>query len=234
MKNHPNKIKVVLIDDEPDALFVLKKFLNDHPDVIVLAEANDVATGMAAIHLHQPDLIFLDIQLGDKNGFDLLNHFPLPTFQIIFCTGFAQFALQAIKNNALDYLIKPIDPEELKAAVQKAIQQKTTLKPPRLAVHASGEVLFVDTNDVCQIESDGAYTTIQLADNRRFVQVRSLREYEEILPAHSFFRTHQSHLVNLNYIEKFHPENLTLKMRNGSEIPVARRRRAEMTTALGL
>ena len=234
MKNHPNKIKVVLIDDELDALFVLKKFLNDHPDVIILAEANDVAAGITAIQEFQPDLIFLDIQLEGNNGFDLLDHFPLPSFQIIFCTGYAQFALQAIKKNALDYLMKPIDPMELKAAVQKAIQQKMTLKPPRLAVHAAGEVLFVDTNDVCQIESDGAYTTIQLADNRRFVQVRSLREYEEILPAHSFFRTHQSHLVNLNYIEKFHSENLTLKMRNGSEIPVARRRRADMTTALGL
>ncbi len=234
MKNHVANLKTILIDDELDARFNLRLMLRQFPEMNIVAEANDVPSGIAAIKIHQPDLIFLDIQMGEKTGFDLLEHFPAPDFQVIFCTGFDQFALQAIKKNALDYLLKPVDPDELAAAVQKALKNKVERTPPRLTFQVSGEVWFVEMEKVSQIESDGMYSTIKLTDGRQCVQVRSLREFEEILPPGNFVRTHQSHLVNLNFVEKFLPETGFLKMKNGSEIPVARRRRTDILLALGL
>jgi two-component system, LytTR family, response regulator len=234
MNNQTYPLNIVLIDDEPDARAVIRLLLKPFPEVKIVAEASNVQQGIATIEKHQPDLIFLDIQLGDETGFDLLAHFPMPHFQVVFCIGFDQYAVQAIKKNALDYLLKPVDPDELEATMQKAFQHKSAKIPPRLAFYTAGEVCFVETKHVCHIESDGAYTTIQVADGRRFVQVRSLREFEEILPSNLFIRTHQSHLINTSFVEKFLPEALILKMKNGNEIPVARRRSAETRFALGI
>jgi two-component system LytT family response regulator len=234
MRSQRNILRTVVIDDEADARTNLRLLLGAHTEIQITAEASDVTGGIAAIRAQTPDLVFLDIQMGDRTGFDLLEVFPLPSFQVIFCTGYDQFALQAIKKNALDYILKPIDPDDLAAAVQKALQANLIKNPPRLAFQVAGEISFVEMNQVYHIESDGMYTTIRLADGRKFVQVRSLREFEEILPGNIFVRTHQSHLVNLGFVEKFQPENLVLHLKSGVEVPVARRRRAEIQTALGL
>jgi two-component system LytT family response regulator len=234
MKNEPHTLRTILIDDETDARINLRLFLGVHAEVQVVAEANNVSGGISAIRAHAPDLVFLDIQMGGHTGFDLLEAFPVPNFQVIFCTGFNQFALQAIKKNALDYIMKPIDPDDLAAAVQKATRAKLVKNPPRLAFQTAGEVCFVEMDHVYHIESDGMYTTIRLADGRKFVQVRSIREFEELLPGSSFMRTHQSHLVNLAFVEKFLPDNMVLQLNNGLEVPVARRRKAEIQSALGI
>jgi two-component system, LytTR family, response regulator len=234
MKISLRNLKTILIDDEPDARINLRLFLKSYPEITVVADADTVLNGVAAIKKHKPDLIFLDIQMGQETGFDLLQHFPKPDFKTIFCTGFDHFALQAIKNNALDYIVKPIDPDDLALAIQKAFNHHLPKTSPRLAFQTGGETYLIEMDKICHIESDGMYATVQLSDGRRFVQIRSLREFEAVLPENLFFRTHQSHIVNLNFIEKFSSENFLLKMKNGPQIPVARRRRIEMTTALGL
>lgn len=235
MKNHPNAaLRAIIIDDEPDARATLRLFLTKHPEVQVMAEASDVPSGIAAIRAHTPDIVFLDIQMGNKTGFDLLATFAAPLFQVVFCTGFDQFALQAIKKNALDYILKPIDPNDLAIAIQKAGKTKRNQKIARLAVQNSGEVYFLDPCNICHIESDGMYTTIRLADGKKYVQVRSLREYESMLPPDNFIRTHQSYLVNIGFVVKFRADTQLLQMKNGMEIPVARRRKTEVQLALGL
>jgi two-component system, LytTR family, response regulator len=229
-----NYLRVILIDDEADACAVLRLMLQSNKDVQIVAEVNDVVSGVAAIQIHQPDVIFLDVELGAQTGFDLLEQFPVPQFQVIFCTGFGQYAVRAIKKNALDYLVKPIDPDELAQAIEKAIKNKRSKAPQKVFFQDAGEVYFIEIDRICRIESDGAYTTIYLADGRKFVQARSLREYEEILSPPQFIRTHQSHLVNIDFVQKFVTDGLVLQMKNGNLIPVARRRKADALVAFGI
>lgn len=238
MQNRANhnqsQLTALLIDNEPDARTALRILLREHPQIQIIGEAADVPTAASLIRFHQPDLIFLDVEMGGQTGFDLLSEFPAPAFQVVFCTGFEQFALRAIKQNALDYLMKPVDPDELELAVEKATRQKQAGRTQRIALRTGEEICLVEPREICHIESDGAYTTVRLCDGRRFVQARSLREFEEMLPTGVFLRIHQSFLVNLSQVEKFFSEKSALAMRSGREIPVARRRKLELLEALGL
>ena len=214
---------------------MLRRF---HPDVEILAEAEDVQSSIEAIRQHQPNLIFLDVQMHDGTGFDLLEAFPEPGFQVVFCTGYARFAVRAFRFNALDYLLKPLDPDDLEAALNKARRAvaqpiaPAEKVPERLLLPMPSGHWVVTVGDIQRIESDGGYSTIFLRDGRRSVQARPLRAFEETLPTALFFRAHQSHLVNIESIAQVESNSEWILLHDGQRVPLARRRRAEFETFL--
>ncbi|RYG52416.1 MAG: response regulator transcription factor, partial [Chitinophagaceae bacterium] len=235
-------IKTVVVDDEPYACKALLTLLEKHcPEIQVQAACNSVADAEARIAQLKPQLVFLDIEMPHKNGFELLEQFTPGTFHVIFTTSYDQYAIKAIRLSALDYLLKPIDPQELKAAVNKATDVLSTstlpsqldillekLRQPsalsnRIALPTLDglQVIAVDTILYCQANSN--YTTLVLKDRQKLIVSRTLKEIEEMLDEYSFLRIHHSWLVNLNEIKKYtRGEGGTLMMSDGVEVDVSR------------
>ena len=212
-------IKALIIDDEEHAQIALKALLDLYcPEVQVIACASTLSAGKNLIETLNSDLIFLDIMIGEEFGFDLFNHIDRLDLPIIFTTGHSEFAIQAFRVNALDYLLKPIEPNELKAAVgrvkiqlprQTLQQQISSLakslyqqKIDQLAIHSSNGTTFIDFNDIMHINGEGSYSTFFLNDNKQVIASKNLGYYYNILPKDIFYRCHQSHLVNLQYVSK--------------------------------
>lgn len=238
-------LKTYLIDDEPYCTDVLRLLLEKHcPEIQVTGVFNDAEAALEAIRNIPPDLVFLDIEMPLLNGFDLLRQCDPITFKLIFTTAYDQYAVKAFKFNALDYLLKPIDRDELIRAAEKAqsaplllqaqveaVQYlKTNPVPDRIALPVGSELLFVETGDILFCESDGSYVSFHLATRSKPVIVsKSLREVEELLNNPLFFRSHNSYLVNLKHIEKIvRTDGGEIVMRNKRSLPVSRSKKAEL------
>ena len=235
------RLKTIIIDDEQESLDVLRMEL-EHccPQVDILDCIDNPFKAIEKIKLLQPDLIFLDIEMPGLNGFDLLNKLTNYNFDVIFVTAYDEFAIQAIKVSAMDYLLKPIDSEELMDAVHK-VQEKikhelahehvdillTNLRDKsgeysKLAIPDNEGIEFVSMRDILYCQSDGNYTRI-FTEGDKYIVSKSLKHFEEILPEKFFFRTHQSFLVNLSYIKKYlRGSGGELILSNGAVIQVAR------------
>ncbi|HVK49753.1 MAG TPA: LytTR family DNA-binding domain-containing protein [Pseudobacter sp.] len=212
-------IKCIIIDDEPNSVEVLHEMLTRFcPVVSVAATADNIKTARDLIMTHQPDLIFIDIEMPFGNAFDLLNNLPSINFEVIFVTAFDNYALNAIKLSALDYLLKPVSIKDLQAAVMKAeekIKSKNissrienllyNLKSPpssskRLALPTFEGLIFLDTDDFVRLEASNNYTFIFLKDKSKIIVSRPLKEFESLLDMSNFSRVHHSHIINHNYI----------------------------------
>lgn len=242
----------VIIDDEPHNIDALRASLAAHcPDVVVAAAAPGAEAGIAAIREAQPDLVFLDIQMPRATGFDVLRALAPVTFEVIFVTAFDQFGLQAIKFSALDYLLKPVDPEELKAAVTKARERVAARQKnlhidnllayirderghtPRIALPTFEETLFVEVRQIVRCEASNNYTLVFLEEGARVLVSKTLKEFSEMLTVHHFARTHQSHLVNLAFVKSWLREDGgVLSMRDGTRIPISRQNREAIKTLI--
>jgi len=237
-------IKAVCIDDEMHCLKTLTMLLKEYcPDVEVMDKCNDAETGIRAIEKHKPELVFLDIEMPAMNGFELLEKIPEVNFELIFTTSYDKYALKAIHFSALEYLLKPIDGEELQKAVQKAARrlqhplsqqieilfQKLHSLPGamhKLAVPTMEGLQMISIDSIINCTSDGNYTIFILKNKQKLISSRTLKEIEEMLEDHSFFRVHHSHLVNLNEIEKYiKGEGGYLLMSDGATVDVSRRRK---------
>ncbi|HEU4471491.1 MAG TPA: LytTR family DNA-binding domain-containing protein [Flavisolibacter sp.] len=240
-------MKVVLVDDEQKALDALSWQLSSFcPDVEVTAACNTVRSAVQAIQKDMPQAVFLDIEMPVENGFDLLAHFdPIP-FEVIFTTAYDQFALKAIKFSALDYLLKPVDPAELQAAVKKLQARERPesrqddlhmllnnyltrqKKTARFALPTAEGLIFLEAADIVHCESESNYTHIYLADGKKFLIAKTLKDVESLLEGCDFFRVHHSHLINIRLIRKMlKKDGGTLLMQNGSEIAIARNRKEQ-------
>lgn len=235
--------KAIFIGDDSRTLELLKKTVGTFiPNVSVVGEALDIKSGIGAVNEHEPDLLLMDIRLKDGSGFELIDHFGKPEFKIIFISSYSDYAVKAIKYNAVDYLLKPIKEEELAQAIRKAddlIRYEEKLqaralgksisdlnKPHRLVLKSLDQVHVIDTMEIVRIEADGNYSTFFLTDGRKIVVSKSTKEYEETLIEQGFHRIHKSHLVNINKMSYFDKtEGGTLVMSNGDEVPVASRKR---------
>ena len=193
-----------------------------------------------------PDIIFLDILLGDGTGFDLLEIFPNLQAQIIFITATDEYAVRAFRFAAVDYLLKPVEPNLLQAAVKRATQQlhfthteslkllKETIKTPeslpkRLSLHTHDKIIVVEIEQIIRCESEDNNTRFFLAKGEKIFVTKTLKQYDQMLQAHHFMRTHQSHLVNLNYVQEFiKKDGGYLKMKNGDKVPVSVRKRQQL------
>ena len=235
-------MKALLIDDEPsnneNLLLLLKSYA---PDVQVCAVAENVDQALKAIKLHQPELVFLDIQLHDQSGFDLLKQLDEINFEIIFITAYNQYGIQAVKFAALDYLLKPVDIDELTLAVGKArtaigqrqknerlnylleyLKDDNQIKP-RIALPLFGETRYVNISDIIRCEADNTYTRFLLINNEQLLVSKTLKEYADMLANYGFLRSHQSHLVNTIYIKSWLREDGgSLLLTDGTKIPVSK------------
>ncbi|MES2808382.1 MAG: LytTR family DNA-binding domain-containing protein [Bacteroidota bacterium] len=245
-------MRAIIVDDEVANIENLAALLNKHcPGVAVVASATNNADAAALMQLHQPDLLLLDIQLKDDTGFNLLRMLPQKTFEIIFVTAFDQYGVQAIKFAALDYLLKPIDIDELIAAINKADiksrdkhqnQQldfllanirKEDKQPLKIALPQQKEIRYVPVTDIIRCEADNVYTFFYLQNGERILVSKSLKEFAGLLEPNGFFRAHQTHLVNVTAIKSWLKEDGgTLQLNNGDKIPVSRPNRDRLKTVL--
>jgi two-component system, LytTR family, response regulator len=238
------KIRSIVIEDEVLVRQGIVHQLNKHSDIDILGEAGSVADAEVLVHACKPDLIFLDIQLTDGTGFDLLQKLAHPP-QVIFITAHADFALQAIKAGALDYLLKPLDEEELNAAIQKVRQSKMNLQKDHLQnaqdyLNGIKEKMVLRTNDgaylvwfheIVYCKSDGPYTYFMLSDGRKIIVSKTMKEYELVLPEANFIRCHHSFIVNIKEIIKLDKQD-QIVLRNKELIPVSNRKKEMVLAAL--
>ena len=239
-------IKVLIIDDEQHCIDRLINLLMPTYEKLieVAGTVQDVEQGIRAITLLKPELVFLDVQIHDKTGFDLLRLLPEINFAIIFTTAYERFAIQAIKFSAIDYLLKPIDADELNFALLKLINdtskkltsqkietllqntQKNTGISKKIIVPTITGFEFLEIANIIRCESDINYTTIYLRDRQKLVVAKTLKEFEELLTDHSFFRIHNSHLINLAFIKRYNKgKGGSVILYDGSEIEVSHRRK---------
>lgn len=244
------KITAVIIDDMLDAREVLASDLAQHcPEVEIIGQADSVVSGAKLLRGIQPDLIFLDILMGDGTGFDLLDIFPDMDAKLIFITATDEFAIKAFRFAAIDYLLKPLNTQQLKEAVQKVKDQISTslesislLKetinnpgqlPTRISLHAQDKISVVAIDQIVRCESDGNNTIFMLADGEKIFVTKTLKSYDVMLSEHRFKRVHQSHLINIHFIQEYvRKEGGYLKMRNGDIVPVSVRKKAEVIEML--
>lgn len=237
-------IKAIIIDDEPDCCDVLHTLLERYcPEVEVQSIYTSPEKALKALSKHTVQLVFLDIQMPHINGFELLEKLGNINFNVVFTTSFDQYAIKAIRFSALDYLLKPVDKDELRAAVDKAIQrvnqpmmqqleillQKIHLpsrQPGRIALPTMEGLQVIQVNTIISCSSSSNYTILLLKENQKLIVSRTLKEIEEMLGEYNFMRVHHSYLVNLNEINKYiRGEGGSLIMSDGSVIDVSRSRK---------
>ncbi|MCD4664085.1 MAG: LytTR family DNA-binding domain-containing protein [Bacteroidales bacterium] len=240
--------KALIIDDESKARNALKNLLGKHClNIDVVGEADCVKTGLDKIKGLKPDVIFLDVQMPDGTGFDLLEQVPEIKFKIIFASAYDKFAIRAFKFSAVDYLQKPVEPEQLIEACSKLsgddkyteINEKLEVllsnrnNFEKIALPTIDGIIFVKIKEINRCESDNNYTNIFLNDGERILVSRTLKDYDEMLSPFNFFRIHKSHLINLAYLKRYKKgEGGYVIMEDGSELEVSRRRKEEFLAAL--
>ncbi|MDE1207446.1 LytR/AlgR family response regulator transcription factor [Tenacibaculum larymnensis] len=240
-------MKALIIDDEAKARSVMEMMLIEFfPEIKSVITADNLLNGVKEINQHTPDIVFLDIEMPEYSGLEILDFISEPIeFQLIFTTAYQQYALDALKLSAIDYLVKPIDREELRVAMNKAkvnINQKKvtvqfselknaiqSLSSHKIALEVPGEIIFVSHEDILYLEADGMYTKVHLANRERELICKPLAYFENQLQGNNlFFRCHRSYLINLHYLEKFvKKDGDFLLMQNQTTIPISKTKKQE-------
>lgn len=247
-------VRAVIIDDEPKNLRILSRLLNDYcPMVALVGEADNGQAGIELIRREKPNLVFLDIEMPYGNAFDMLDALQPVDFEIIFVTAFDTYSLKAFRYSALDYLLKPIDIGELKKAVGRAVERITAKKMDfmqlelllnrlgksqsvinKLALPSDEGLIFVSVEDIIRCESKGGYTYFYKQNGEKVISSRNIKEYEDILPENIFFRVHNSHIINLQFVKKYHKgRGGCIEMQDGALIEVAIRRKDDFLSRFG-
>jgi two-component system LytT family response regulator len=241
--------KTVLIDDESKARTALRNLLevNCSTRITVIGEADCVKKGLEIIETLKPELVFLDVQMPDGTGFDLLEQIGEVNFKVIFASAFDKFAIQAFRFSALDYLLKPVESEALIEAVSKLdesdryremnkklevlLSNKNSFE--KIALPTLDGIIFVKIKEIVRCESDNNYTGIYLKSGEKIMVSRTLKEYDDMLTPFNFFRIHKSHLINLSFLNRYKKgEGGFVIMEDGSELEVSRRRKDEFLDAI--
>lgn len=238
-------MKLIIIDDEDRARKSIIDLLKLSPhNLDIIAEAADVRSGIEAIRKHKPDLVILDIDMPDGTGFDLLKELDYIHFKVIFVTAYEEFAVRAFDYSAIDYILKPVDPVKLMDAISKAQkivdQENVNLRlnalfanleninpdSKKLVLKTSEKIYIVNTSDIIRCESDMGYTQFFLADGKKILVSRNLKDYDLMLDGLGFFRIHQSHLINLKFIDYYDKtEGGSVIMKDNSHLPLSRRKK---------
>lgn len=244
-------IKALIVDDEQSSIDLLQWLLNQYcPDVTAIRSARSVPDAMLLLPSFRPDIVFLDIQMPHRSGFDLLTSIDTWDFEVIFTTAFNEFAIQAIRFSALDYLLKPVDETELKKAVER-FKAKRMYAPAgqilfrnfiqnisqgnrekfRLALAGTSEIKYVELQEIIRLQAESNYTRIFLNGSKMFVSAKTLKEYDELLNEYHFIRVHKSHLINPAHITSYDRAGI-LNMSDGSKVEVSRRKKDVLQKAL--
>ena len=246
-----DKIKSIIIEDEAQNRENLVRLIAGYcPQVEVAAQCASVAEARQDIIERHPDLVFLDIEMPGGNGFSLLESLPDVHFEVIFVTAYDHYGIQAIKFSALDYILKSIDPDELRNAVEKAslkiaqkeenvrmlhLLQNARSEPSNrtIALSLADSIEFVPVQSIVRCESDSNYTTFFLKTGEQLIVSRTLKEFDELLAPHGFLRVHQSHLININEIKSYvKTDGGYIRMKDGATVSISRQRREMVLKAL--
>jgi two-component system LytT family response regulator len=246
-------IKAIIIDDEINNQELVANLLKAYvQNVQIVAVSNSVETAFQAINEHKPDLIFLDIQMPDGTGFDLLKKFDKINFKIIFITAFQEYAIEAFKYSAIDYLMKPLSPASLIDACKKIedITQDDDLNlrikallnninessksKKKIVLKTMERIYSVDVSDVVRFESDGGYTKVYLADGKRIMVSRTLKDFDDLLNEVGFLRVHNSHLINMEHLFCFEKTEGHIVMKDDSIVPVSNRKKEHLLELLNM
>jgi two-component system LytT family response regulator len=243
-------LTAILVDDIPVALNMLEHDItNNHPEVNIIGKAKSVVEAAKLLRKQQPDILFLDIMLGDGTGFDILEIFPDLKSKIIFVTASDAFAIKAFKFAAIDYILKPYSDEDLAVSIEKAqsqiqpdkeqlhvLQEAVTApnnKPSKISLHTSEKIIVVNIEDIIRCKADNNYTTFYFKDNSKILVSKTLKYYADMLKEVSFLRVHQSHLVNTKFIKEFiKSDGGYLMLTDNSNVPVSIRKRNEVLEML--
>jgi len=241
MSENPT-FKAYIIDDVPEAIAALSADIEAYcPSIEIIATANSVVSGAKLLRESQPDILFLDVHLTDGTGFDILEIVGELTAKVIFTTGSNEFAIKAFRFSAMDYLLKPVDPDELMAAVQKVkeatfnnenidlLQQnmQATDGPKKIALHTQEKIQVVEIDNIIRCESTGNYTIFYFTDNKKLLVTKTLKEYDKLFASLGFLRIHQSHLINTAHIAEFvKTDGGYLLMKDGQKVAVSVRKKA--------
>ncbi len=244
-------IKAMIVDDEQSSIDLLQWLVNQYcPDISTLKSARSVQEAIPLLQAFKPDILFLDIQMPHQSGFDLLTTVENWNFEVIFTTAYNEFAIQAIRFSALDYLLKPLDETELRKAIER-YKAKRIYAPAgqllfrnfiqnisqgnkdkfKLALAGTTEIKYVQLDEIIRLQAESNYTHIFLAGNKVFVSAKTLKEYDEILQGHRFLRVHKSHMVNPAHIISYDKQG-ELTMSDGSKVEVARRKKEFLQQSL--
>ncbi len=248
------EIKAIIVDDEQRHHDILEKMLaNFCPNVSIMGHGYSVDEAVTLIKKHQPNLVFLDIEMPKGNGFAVFDHFEEPPFEVIFTTAYDLYAINAIKHAALDYLLKPINIQELKNAVERAekvlrkdssenIEKIQALKSniqlkdssfTKIALRSSEGIDFVEANRVIRVEANQVYSNFYLDNGKMIMVSKPLGEYEALLESCNFFRVHKSHMINLNHIEKYiRGKGGYVILKDGSHVDVSVRKKDKLLKRL--
>ena len=244
------KHTAILVDDLPAALSLLESDIQQkHPEISIIGKAASVVEAAKLLRKQQPDILFLDIMLGDGTGFDILEIFPDLRSKIIFVTASDEFAIRAFKFAAIDYVLKPYSDDDLKSAIEKAKQQiqpdseqlsvlKESItapnqRPKKISLHTLDKIVVVDLDEIVRCESDNNYTKFFFQDGSKILVTKTLKSYSDMLKNYQFLRVHQSHLVNVKYVKAFiKSDGGYLILKNKDTVPVSVRKRAEVIEAL--
>jgi len=249
-------IKAFIVDDESQSRNFLNKMLQQYfPDISIVGQASTCDEGIHGIKEHNPNIVFLDIQMKGETGFDLLNRLPIINFSLIFTTAFDKYAIKAFRFNAIDYLLKPIVTDELIEAVNK-VKYRTLdtqssskiqveqlyhdIKNPqkihdKIAIPTGEGFIVIPINEIVYCHADSNYTKFYLTDNKCLLSSYTLKQYDEILTTQSFFRAHRSYLINLDHIKSYRRgEGGGIVMSNGHEIELARTHKDEFMHLLNV
>ena len=249
-------IRIIIIDDEPLAIeslaLILKKKCKD--DVQVIATSNSPHLGKSLIEQHHPDLVFLDVEMPGMSGIDLVRSFSNPAFHVVFVTAYDAYAIEALRLSAIDYLLKPIEADDIvnvvtkiKTAIrknenllgtqiqnlEKLLTQNSISSESRIGIAMAEKIVFVNISDILYCEASGVYTNVYLLDGKKILASKPLGDFESQLTTNKFFRIHHSTLINLNYIKEFQRFNGGyVVMRNDAKLEVSHRKRKDFLDAI--
>lgn len=244
-------LKAVLIDDDESNLSSLSEKISNHcKQVQIIDRCDNPEDGIRSIDELKPDLVFLDIEMPQMNGFVMLQQLTYKSFELIFVTAYDHYAIKAIRSCALDYLVKPVEIEELKRAVARAEEKKK--QPPSssqldiliehlqkkqtklLTIPTSDGLQFINIENIIYLEASDNYSNIYLSTNQKFLVSRTLKDFEELLPLDIFIRIHHSTIVNKFYVDKYiRGEGGQVVMRNGNVLDVSKRKKSDFLQAIG-
>jgi two-component system LytT family response regulator len=244
-------MKAIIVDDESHARSLLSNTIKEHcKGIEIVAEAENVKEAVKLINKHNVELVFLDIEMPNENGFALFEYFDNPTFVTIFCTAYSEYAINAFEVSAIDYLLKPVSISKIQTAVEKAIKTRgqnqilkhitvlrenlTVNQLQKIALPLSDGLLFVKVDDILYFEADGSYTHV-ITSKEKYMVCKKIKEFHELLSSDSrFFRVHRSYLVNIQQIKKYSKkEGATLVFENNKVIPIAREKKNDFDEYIG-
>ncbi|MFC0603721.1 LytR/AlgR family response regulator transcription factor [Winogradskyella pulchriflava] len=243
-------LKAVIVDDEPKAIQSLIWELSNFSDEIEVSQSfSKPEEALKYLESNTPDCLFLDVQMPTIGGFQFLEQLEQINFAVVITTAYDEYAIKALKHEAIDYLLKPIDSDDLRETINKIKKHNdrflnatklenmltnfnSKFNKKRITINTDGKLLFLDVDDIIYVESDGNYSTLFLQDQKKVVVTKKLKEVDAILPEHYFFRIHNSYIINLNKIKAFIKNEGYVIMDSNHKIPVARQRKSDFLEKL--